>query len=64
MMVLCLVFITQCIIYKHNEIRMQQYTLYPYEYYEKMAKSEELSQAAEELNQVVSEVEETEASAY
>ena len=60
MMVLSLVLITQCIIYKHNELRMQRYTLAPYKYYEEMANAEEyegeeLYEAGEEVNEVVAE---------
>ena len=60
MMVLSLVLITQCIIHKHNELRMQRYALAPYEYYEKMANAEEyageeVNEACEELNNAVAE---------
>ena len=62
MMVLSLVFITQCIIYKHNELRMQQYTLAPYKYYEKMANAEEYE--GEEVSEAIFEATEAGSDAY
>jgi hypothetical protein len=54
MMVLSLVLITQCIIHKHNELRMQRYALAPYKFYEEMANDEEY--AGEGVSKIFSEV--------